>query len=203
MGISYDAGTETITVTGGSFEEPYTMAILDADGTVGGYITAGGYGNREYTVSKNLVIGSDEGSTFFDLERSLIIAADGYSIEFELENVGIAVQTTDADGNFIDGEALRPRHREPQDDPYLNVPSPRFVYELNYRRRTGYRRLAHLGIQHPVGFIAQTLPHLTEIEFQGRRACLLFVVGGLFESPEIFSVNMKQLLKTLGLVQEV
>jgi len=29
MGIDYNAGTETITVTGGSFEEPYTMAILD------------------------------------------------------------------------------------------------------------------------------------------------------------------------------
>ncbi len=80
MGIDYDAGTETITVTGGSFEEPCTMAILDVDGTVGGYITPGGYGNREYTVSKNLVIGSNEGSTFFDLGQSLIVAAEGYSI---------------------------------------------------------------------------------------------------------------------------
>ena len=80
MGISYDAGTETITVTGGSFEEPYTMAILDADGTVGGYITAGGYGNREYTVSKNLVIGSEEDWTFFDPTRAIVKMADGYTL---------------------------------------------------------------------------------------------------------------------------
>ena len=38
MGISY--ANETITVTGGSQDDPYTMAELDADGTVGGYITA-------------------------------------------------------------------------------------------------------------------------------------------------------------------
>ncbi len=80
MGISYDAGTETITVTGGSFEEPYTVAILDADGTVGGYITAGGYGNREYTVSKNLVIGSEDDWTFFDPTRAIVKMADGYTL---------------------------------------------------------------------------------------------------------------------------
>jgi hypothetical protein len=80
MGISYDAGTETITVTGGSFEEPYTMAILDADGTVGGYISAGGYGNREYTVNKNLVIGSADDWTFFDPTRSIVKMADGYNL---------------------------------------------------------------------------------------------------------------------------
>ena len=80
MGISYDAGTETITVTGGSFEEPYTMAILDTDGTVGGYITAGGYGNREYTVSKHLVIGSEDDWTFFDPTRSIVRMADGYTL---------------------------------------------------------------------------------------------------------------------------
>ena len=81
MGISYDSGTETITVTGGSWDEPYTMAILDTDGTAGGYITPGGYGNREYTVGKNLVIGSGDGtSTFFDLTRSIIKMADGYTL---------------------------------------------------------------------------------------------------------------------------
>jgi len=80
MGISYDSGTETITVAGGSWLEPYTMAILNDDATVGGLITAGGYGNREYTVSKNLIIGSDDGNTFFDLSGSVIIAADGYTI---------------------------------------------------------------------------------------------------------------------------
>ena len=80
MGISYDAGTQTITVTGGSFEEPYTMAILDADGTVGGYITAGGYGNREYTVSKNLIIGSEDDWTFFDPTRAIVKMADGYTL---------------------------------------------------------------------------------------------------------------------------
>jgi len=80
MGIDYDAGTETITVTGGSFEEPYTMAILDADGTVGGYITPGGYGNREYTVSKHLVIGSEDDWTFFDATRAIVKMADGYTL---------------------------------------------------------------------------------------------------------------------------
>ncbi len=49
----------------------------------------------------------------FWLEWSRVEDADGYSIEFELENVGIAIQTTDADGNFISGDALRARHREP------------------------------------------------------------------------------------------
>jgi len=81
MGISYDSGTETITVTGGSWDEPYTMAILDTDGTAGGYITPGGYGNREYTVGKNLVIGSDDGtSTFFDPTRAIVKMADGYTL---------------------------------------------------------------------------------------------------------------------------
>jgi len=80
MGIDYNAGTETITVTGGSFEEPYTMAILDIDGTVGGYITPGGYGNREYTVSKHLVIGSEEDWTFFDPTRAIVKIADGYTL---------------------------------------------------------------------------------------------------------------------------
>jgi len=40
MGIVY--ANETITVTGGSQDDPYTMADLDADGTVGTYITPGG-----------------------------------------------------------------------------------------------------------------------------------------------------------------
>jgi hypothetical protein len=70
MGIVY--ANNTITVTGGSQDDPYTMADLDADGTVGGYITAGGYGNREYSVSKDLVIGSDAADTFFDLSDSII-----------------------------------------------------------------------------------------------------------------------------------
>ena len=58
MRITY--ANDTITVTGGSQEDPYTMADLDVDGTVGGYITPGGYGNREYAVSKDLVIGSED-----------------------------------------------------------------------------------------------------------------------------------------------
>ncbi|MBN2208724.1 MAG: hypothetical protein JW759_05475 [Candidatus Coatesbacteria bacterium] len=32
--------SNTITVTGGSQTDPFTMADLDADGTVGGYVTA-------------------------------------------------------------------------------------------------------------------------------------------------------------------
>ena len=72
MGISYDVGTETITVTGGSQDSPYTMADLDADGTVGQYITPGGYGSREYAVSKDLVIGSEDAETFFDVSSSII-----------------------------------------------------------------------------------------------------------------------------------
>ena len=48
------------------------MSDLNADVTVGGYITPGGYGNREYGVSKDLVIGSDAADTFFDLSDSII-----------------------------------------------------------------------------------------------------------------------------------
>ncbi|MBN2208425.1 MAG: hypothetical protein JW759_03930 [Candidatus Coatesbacteria bacterium] len=70
MGISY--ANDTITVTGGSRDDPYTMADLDADGTVGQYITPGGYGNHEYGVSKDLVIGSEDADTFFDLSGSII-----------------------------------------------------------------------------------------------------------------------------------
>ena len=70
MGIVYVS--DTITVTGGSQDDPYTMADLNADGTVGQYITPGGYGNKEYAVSKDLVIGSDAADTFFDLSGSII-----------------------------------------------------------------------------------------------------------------------------------
>jgi len=48
------------------------MADLDADGTVGTYITPGGYGNTEYSVSKDLVIGSTDADTFFDISGSII-----------------------------------------------------------------------------------------------------------------------------------
>ena len=70
MGIIYE--NETIIVTGGSQDDPYTMADLDADGTVGQYVTPGGYGNHEYAVSKDLVIGSEDADTFFDLSGSII-----------------------------------------------------------------------------------------------------------------------------------
>jgi len=43
MGITYDAATETITVTGGSNADPYTMARLKSSGTSGGYIATGGF----------------------------------------------------------------------------------------------------------------------------------------------------------------
>ena len=39
MGITY--ADERITGTAGSRDDPYAMADLDADGTVGGYITPG------------------------------------------------------------------------------------------------------------------------------------------------------------------
>ena len=70
MGITF--ANDTIFVTGGSQHDPYTMADLDADGTVGQYVTPGGYGNREYTVTKDLVIGSEDADTFFDLSGSII-----------------------------------------------------------------------------------------------------------------------------------
>ena len=70
MGISFSG--DTIFVTGGSQDDPYTMDDLDADGVVGGYITPGGYGDRDFAVSKDLVIGSDDADTFFDLTNSVI-----------------------------------------------------------------------------------------------------------------------------------
>ena len=78
MGITY--ANETITVTGGSQDDPYTMADLDADGTVGTYITPGGYGNKEYAVSKDLVIGSDAADTFFDISGSIIAMDAGKTL---------------------------------------------------------------------------------------------------------------------------
>ena len=72
MGISYSAETETITVTGGSQDDPYTMQDVDDDPTAGQYVTPGGYGNKEYAVSKHLVIGSDAGDTFFDITDTII-----------------------------------------------------------------------------------------------------------------------------------
>ena len=70
MGITF--ANDTITVTGGSQDDPYTMDDLNNDGTVGGYITPGGYGNKEYAVSKDLVIGSEDADTFFDISGSII-----------------------------------------------------------------------------------------------------------------------------------
>ena len=78
MGITY--ANDAVTVTGGSQDEPYTMADLDADMTVGGYVTAGGYGSKEYSVSKDLVIGSEDADTFFDPTRSIVKMADGYKL---------------------------------------------------------------------------------------------------------------------------
>ena len=78
MGITY--ASNTITVTGGSQNDPFTMADLDADGTVGQYVTPGGYGLREYAVSKALVIGSDAGDTFFDLSNSIITMNAGVTL---------------------------------------------------------------------------------------------------------------------------
>ena len=75
MGISY--ANDTITVTGGSMEDPYTMGDLDGDVTVGQYVTPGGYGNKEYAVSKDLVIGSDSVDTFFDISGSIIKMSAG------------------------------------------------------------------------------------------------------------------------------
>ena len=75
MGIEFQ--NDTIFVTGGSQDDPYTMADLDADGTVGTYITPGGYGNHEYAVSKDLVIGSEDADTFFDLTDTIIKMDDG------------------------------------------------------------------------------------------------------------------------------
>ena len=78
MGIEFQ--NDTIFVTGGSQDDPYTMADLDADGTVGTYITPGGYGNREYAVSKDLVIGSTDADTFFDLSGSIIAMDAGVTL---------------------------------------------------------------------------------------------------------------------------
>ncbi|HUT03270.1 MAG TPA: hypothetical protein VM163_05205 [bacterium] len=78
MGIEFL--NDTIFVTGGSQDDPYTMADLDADGTVGQYVTPGGYGNREYAVSKDLVIGSTDADTFFDLCGSIIAMDAGVTL---------------------------------------------------------------------------------------------------------------------------
>lgn len=74
-GIFY--ADDTITVTGGSQDDPFTMDDLDNDGTVGTYVTAGGYGNKKYTVTKDLVIGSDAADTFFDIFGTIIEMAAG------------------------------------------------------------------------------------------------------------------------------
>lgn len=79
MGIVY--ANDTITVTGGSEADPYTMIDLDNDGTVGQYVTPGGYGNKVYSVSKHLVIGSEDADTFFDLTGTIIQMDDGYYLK--------------------------------------------------------------------------------------------------------------------------
>ena len=79
MGIAY--ADDTITVTGGSEADPFTMDDLNSDGTVGGYITPAGYGNKVYSVSKDLVIGSDDADTFFDLSGTIIEMDNGKYLE--------------------------------------------------------------------------------------------------------------------------
>jgi len=78
MAIAY--GDDTIVVTGGSQDDPFTMDDLENDGVVGTYVTPGGYANREFAVSKHLVIGSEDASTFFDLTNSIIKMDSGYTL---------------------------------------------------------------------------------------------------------------------------
>ena len=78
MGIAY--GDDTIVVTGGSPDDPYTMDDLENDGVVGQYVTPGGYGNREFAVSKDLIIGSEDADTFFDLTDSIITMDSGVTL---------------------------------------------------------------------------------------------------------------------------
>ena len=56
------------------------MDTIDTDGTVGGNVSKGGYGNHVYTVSMNLVLGSAGDQTFFDLKDSVIEMASGYTL---------------------------------------------------------------------------------------------------------------------------
>ena len=70
MGITYL--NDTITVTGGSATDPYTMADLAASGTTSSYVSTGGYAGQKYTVSRDLVIGSTLADTYFDIFRSII-----------------------------------------------------------------------------------------------------------------------------------
>ena len=71
MGITYSDGV--ITVTGGTQDDPYTMADLEASGTTSSYVSAGGYGGNKYTVTAaDLVIGSTLADTYFDITASII-----------------------------------------------------------------------------------------------------------------------------------
>ena len=70
MGISYS--DETITVTGGSESDPYTMADLATSGTTSSYVSTGGYGGKKFTVTKDLVVGSSAADTFFDVTNSIV-----------------------------------------------------------------------------------------------------------------------------------
>ena len=80
MGIAWDAGTSTATVTGYTWLLPCDMDTIDTDGTVGGNVSKGGYGNHVYTVSMNLVLGSEDDQTFFDLKDSIVEMASGYTL---------------------------------------------------------------------------------------------------------------------------
>ena len=69
-GITY--ANNTITVTGGSQSDPYTMSDLATSGTTSSYVSTGGYGGQEYTVTEDLVIGSTLADTYFDIFGSII-----------------------------------------------------------------------------------------------------------------------------------
>lgn len=80
MPITYDAPSETISVTGGSWDNPYTAADIASDPTAGTYVSTGGYGNKVYTFSANLVLGSEAEQTFFDIVGSVLKCDSGYSM---------------------------------------------------------------------------------------------------------------------------
>ena len=80
MAIMFDGPSLTITVTGGSWDNPFTAADIASDPTAGAYVSTGGYGDNVYTFSANLVLGSTAGDTFFDIVGSILKCDTGYSM---------------------------------------------------------------------------------------------------------------------------
>jgi len=74
--FAYDAGSDTGTATGGSMQDPITLADIDGSVELGGHVAVSGEDNQTYTVDCHLVIGASDTDTFFRIQPGETLIMD-------------------------------------------------------------------------------------------------------------------------------